>query len=63
MTESEYIKATNRVKVTMALNIFRDTVPGEDCGISEDDWDHITGILRMVEKELFSSYHLMQDGK
>ena len=54
MEEAEYIKATNRVKVSMALTIMRDVLPGEDWGITPDELSEITRRLRSSEEKLFS---------
>ena len=58
MTENEYIKATNRAKVSAALSILRNVLGGADYGISEQDIDELTSILRHREEVLFSSYKL-----
>ncbi len=50
------ITATNRVKVSMALQILRDVLPGEGFGISDDVASHLTGMLRDAEIKLFESY-------
>lgn len=56
MTEKEYISATNRVKVSMALSIMRDVLSGDDYGIT--DWQHTEIVSRLSEAEdrLFKSY-------
>ena len=56
MTEIEYLRATNRVKVSMALSILRDVLPGKDYGIKEEDLSEIKKRLRDAEDKLFSSY-------
>ena len=54
MTEKEYIQLSNRIKLTTALGILRDILPGEDCGIRIDDINKATAILRKAEEKLFS---------
>lgn len=56
MKESEYIIATNRVKVSAALTIVRDVLPGEDYGISQKDLSEIYIRLSDAEERLFKSY-------
>lgn len=60
MKETEYIKATNRVKVSMALTILRDVLPGKDYGISAEDLTEIAKRLRKAEEELFSSFEITE---
>jgi len=58
MTETQYLKATNRVKVSMALAILRDVLPGDDYGITANELAAITSRIRRLEEKLFSSYEL-----
>jgi|GEM_PF-2269041 len=58
MTETEYLRATNRVKVSMALVILRDVLP--DYGITNDELTEITSRLRRAEEKLFASYELQE---
>ena len=58
MTENEYLCATNRVKVSAALVIMRDVLPGPGWGISEQDHQKIIGLLRDAEINLFASFEL-----
>lgn len=58
MTEQDYIKATNRVKVSAALHLIRDVLPGDDFGMSESEHKVIIVLLRDAETKLFSSLHL-----
>ena len=60
MTEIQYIKTTNRVKVSMALAILRDVLPGDDYGITAKELSEITSRLRRAEEKLFSSYDLIE---
>lgn len=59
MNEQDYLKATNRAKVSMALNILRDILPGEEWGISEIEYGKIMGPLMEAEKKLFASFELV----
>ena len=61
MTEREYIRATNRVKVTNALQIMRDVMPGDEYGISEVQKSEITRRLADAENRLFYSYTCVAD--
>lgn len=63
MTESEYIKATNRAKVTLALTILRDVLPGEEYGIGLDELSEIKHLLLEAEERLFSSYEVKEDDR
>jgi len=58
MTETQYLKERNRVKVSMALVILRDVLPGDDYGITEKELSAINSRLRRLEEKLFSSYEL-----
>ena len=58
MTEEEYIKATNRVKVSAALTIMRDVLAGDDYGISESELTDIVAPLYRAETKLFKSFKL-----
>ena len=54
MRESVYIVATNRVKVSMALHILRDTLAGDEYGIDASKMSHIRRELKNIEERLFS---------
>jgi hypothetical protein len=56
MKESEYIKATNRVKISLALTILRDVLPSEDdeYGITDNELAAIRRPLAQAEEKLFS---------
>lgn len=56
MTESEYIRVVNRVKVTVALQLLRNVIGGDDYGISKDEISEIAGKLYDLEARLFASY-------
>lgn len=58
MTEIEYIRATNRVKVTMALTILRDVLSGEEYGITDKELAKIVLQLSSAQNKLFASYDL-----
>lgn len=58
MTEDDYLKATNRVKISMALNIMRDVLPDDAYGINHNETMVIIKALILAEKKLFASYKL-----
>ena len=58
MREKDYIKATNRVKVSMALTIMRDVLAGDDWGITNDELEGIRSLLSKAEQKLFSSIEI-----
>lgn len=61
MKESEYLKATNRVKVSLALYTLRAVLPGDDYGVTANELVRITAPLRKLEEKLFSSYDIQED--
>lgn len=61
MKENEYIKATNRVKISAALTILRDVLPGAEYGISTYEITEIKIRVRAAEDKLFSSYELQEE--
>ena len=61
MNEVEYIIATNRVKISMALTILRDVLPGEEYGISTKEYAKFARPLRESEVKLFSLYEADED--
>lgn len=63
MTESEYLRVTNRVKVSAALVILRDVLPGEGYGISIQQLSDITVLLGQAEIQLFSSIETIETGE
>lgn len=56
--EDDYIRSTNRVKVSLALTILRDVLPGNDYGISEAEELKIIGLLSQAQDKLFASYEV-----
>ena len=62
MTENDYIKATNRTKVSAALTILQDVLAGDDWGITKSELSNIVEPLQHCEKRLFASYELIVDG-
>lgn len=58
MTEEDYIKATNRVKISAALNLVRDCVGGDEYGVSELAISELEQKLVDIERDLFSSYSI-----
>jgi len=61
MTEIEYIRATNRVKVSMAKVILRDVLPGDEYGITPAELTAIMVLLSEAEVKLFSSYEISEN--
>lgn len=63
MTENEYIKATNRVKISAALALVRDCLASDviedDWGIAEKELNAIVERLRAAEVKLFASYEVV----
>ena len=53
MTETEYIIATNRVKVSMAIHAMRDTLAGDGYGIEDADRADVLNKLYSLEERLF----------
>ena len=62
MSEQQYIIATNRVKVSIALTILRDVLECEDCGVAEDEFSEIKSRLRKIEEKLFSLVKITGEG-
>jgi hypothetical protein len=60
MNEDQYIKATNRAKVTMALTIMRDILPSSDdkWGVTDQELSEATEMLRKMEVKLFASVQI-----
>lgn len=61
MTETEYLRATNRVKVSAAFKIIQDVLPGDDLGITEEELKKIEELLGSAEEKLLASYELDVD--
>ena len=61
MTETEYIIATNRVKVSIALSIMRDVLAGEKYGISKKDCQEIASRLSAAQDRLFALVEIDTD--
>ena len=54
MNEQQYINATNRVKISMAITILRDVHVHGDCGIDGSKFSAIRAELRRMEEKLYS---------
>ena len=54
MQENDYIKATNRAKVSMALTILRDVLICDGCGIEAKRFADVRIGLSRIEEKLFS---------
>ena len=63
MKESEYIRATNRVKVSAALVIMRDVLSHNDLnfGVTCKEQSEIIIRMRNLEEKLFSSFTIAED--
>ena len=61
MTETELIRATNRVKISTALTILRDILPDEEYMISKEELCEIMSPLRAIEERLFGSYECEEE--
>ncbi len=62
MNEKNYLRATNRAKVSMALMIMRDVLGGDDYGITNEGVSEIRRLLSNAEDRLFGSYSLVEEG-
>jgi len=56
MKEVEYIRGTNRAKVSMAIAILRDILPGEDYIVGEEELREVVSRLKTMEERLFGSF-------
>ena len=61
MKEREYIKATNRVKISMAMAILRDVLLGDDCGVTGKELREIMQPLSLLETQLFGEIEIEED--
>jgi len=61
MTETQYIIATNRAKVSMALAVLRDVSPGDDYGITDAKLKEIISRLSQAQNKLFALYACKED--
>lgn len=52
--ENEYIAASNKAKVTAALIILRDILPGEQYGIGFDEYVDIIAPLQNLQDNMFN---------
>ena len=59
MKEVEYIRGTNRAKVSMAIAILRDILPGEDYIVGEEELREVVSRLKTMEERLFGSFKCM----
>ena len=53
MTELEYVLATNRVRITMALKLINETITGDEYGVSIGQKHSLTNTLHTIETRLF----------
>ena len=61
MTEKDYIAATNRVKVSMAIYAIKDLLPGFDGVIEDEDRVRVIKQLYEWEDKLFKIIDNMED--
>lgn len=54
MRETDYIVATNRVKVSMAIHALRDTLAGDSYGIEDSEKTDVLNKLYSLEERLFA---------
>jgi hypothetical protein len=62
MTEIEYIRATNSVKVSLALHAISDVHAGDDYGISEEERLDITTRLSQAQEKLLAAIKVTEGG-
>jgi len=60
MEEIEYMRATNRAKVTMARHILTDVMQGDDYAVDVPDYRECMRLLGEMEIRLFSSYIVIE---
>ena len=58
MTEEEYIRVTNRAKISGALHLVNDCLPGEVYGTDEESLGLLIRHLSETEQALFDSYKI-----
>lgn len=60
MTETEYITATNRLKITLAIAILRDVLPGFDGVTTKENMPPIMRQLIEMEGALFGKIKIQE---
>lgn len=60
MTETEYITATNRVKITLAIAMLRDVLPGFDGVTTKENMPPIMRQLIEMEGALFGKIKIQK---
>jgi hypothetical protein len=58
MTEAEYLKATNLVKVRAAITLVNDMLGGDGWGVSKEAVQQATSILISIREGLEESFEL-----
>ena len=58
MTEQQYINATNRAKVSIAIKVLRDVLVVGDCAIKENNLKDILIKLTLIEADLFKTVNI-----
>ena len=61
MTEQDYVKATNRAKVSAAITILRDVLTDSKYGITLDEYRAFMEPLLEAQDKLFASYKIEGD--
>ena len=61
MKETEYVRATNRVKVSLAKIIMKDVLEGDEYGMPEEEYKKMMIYLSKAEERLFKLYSLEDD--
>ena len=57
--ETEYVQITNHTKISIALTILREVLPGEDFMIDEEKFREICSQLQTINKQLSDSYEVL----
>ena len=63
MNEPDYLKATNRAKVGAAIKILTDVLPGDEYGITEEEYKEFMEPLCVAQENLFKSFKLSESQK
>lgn len=61
MKENEYVRATNRVKVSLALACLRDVLPGDNYGVTASELADVARSLRQIETRLIGIIEIEEE--
>jgi len=61
MNEIEYIKATNWVKIRIALSIYNEILPGTEYNLTSKKYEEIRLLLVQLEQLLGSTFTLEEE--